>query len=164
MRRAFAEINRRYRGLARDVLAVFDRIPVYAANDDKGTEAPTLVRYGATPQVLDQTMVDLQAALERWINDGRVSGHVAWWSIYQEEAAQLGTAQSAANLGNLSAAYAAARSLETIVFSEPYRLRASIARVRSNEYWTGLTAQARSDLAGVIGRAGRRQEPEGRAH
>lgn len=52
----------------------------------------------------------------------------------QEEAAQLGAAQSAAKLTNLSAVYAAARSLETIVMSEPYRTRAALARLRSNEY------------------------------
>lgn len=154
MRRAVAEISRRYRSLSRDILAVFARIPVYAENDDKGsTDAPARVHYGATPQILDQTMLDLQAALDRWIVDGRETKHVAWWTVYQEEAAQLGTAQAVANLANLSPAYAAARSLETIVFSEPYRTRAQIARVRSNEYWTGLTSQARSDLASVIGRA-----------
>lgn len=153
MRCAVAEIARRYRGLNADVLAIFARIPVYAENDDKGTDAPERVHYGATPQILDQTMLDLQAALDRWIADGRETNHVAWWSVYQEEAAQLGTAQAAANLANLSPAYAAARSLETTVFSEPYRTRAQIARVRSNEYWTGLTSQARADLAGVIGRA-----------
>jgi hypothetical protein len=155
MRRAVAEIGRRYRGLARDVLAVFARMPVYAENDDKGssTDAPATVHYGATPQILDQTMLDLQAALDRWILDGRETQYVAWWSVYQEEAAQLGTAQTVVNLANLSPAYAAARSLEKVVFSEPYRTRAQIAQVRSNEYWTGLTSQARSDLAGVIGRA-----------
>jgi hypothetical protein len=155
MRRAVAEISRRYRGLTRDVLAVFAPIPVYAENDDKGssTDTPPAVHYGATPQILDQTMLDLQAALDRWILDGRGTQYVAWWSVYQDEAAQLGTAQTVVNLANLSPAYAAARSLETVIFSEPYRLRAQIARVRSNEYWTGLTSQARSDLAGVIGRA-----------
>lgn len=153
MRRAVSEIRRRYRGLAVEVLAIFARIPVYAGNDRGSETAEALVHYGATPQVLDQTMRDLQQALDRWINDGRSTDHVAWWSVYQEEAAQLGAAQSAANLTNLSAAYAAARSLETIVMSEPYRTRAALARVRSNEYWTGLTSQARADLAGVIGRA-----------
>lgn len=156
MRRATSEISTRFAGLARDVLAVFARIPVYARNDDKGTDtitAPTLVHYGATPQALDQTMIDLQAALDRWLLDGRETKYIAWWDVYQQEAAQLGTAQTVANLTNLSPAYAAARSLESIVFSEPYRTRAAVAQVRSNEYWTGLSAQARSDLAGVIGRA-----------
>ena len=33
MRRAIAEIRKRFAGLTRDVLAVFARIPVYARND-----------------------------------------------------------------------------------------------------------------------------------
>lgn len=153
LRRAIADIHRRFAGLQRDALAVFARIPIYAANDKGSDTAEDLVHYGATAQVLDQTMIDLQAALDRWILDGRETSHVAWWDVYHEEAAQLGTAQAATNLANLSPAYAAARSLETVVFSEPYRLRAELARTRTNEYWTGLAAQARSDLAGVIGRA-----------
>lgn len=153
LRRANAEITQRFAGLTRDVLAVFARIPVYQVND-KGTDTvDEVVHYGATAQVLDQTILDLQAALDRWILDGRQTNYVAWWDVYEQEAAQLGTAQSAANLANLSPVYATARSLETIVFSEPYRLRADLARQRSNEYWTGLTSQARADLAGVIGRA-----------
>ena len=155
LRRANAEITKRFPGLTRDVLEVFSRIPTYATNDDKGTEdvLDAVTHYGATPQVLDQTMLDLQAALDRWITGGRETKYVAWWDVYEQEAAQLGTAQSAANLANLSPVYAAARSLEMIVFSEPYRLRAELARQRSNEYWTGLALQARADLAGVIGRA-----------
>lgn len=156
LRRANAEITKRFAGLTRDVLEVFARIPTYTTNDDKGKDDDVLdavTHYGATPQVLDQTMLDLQAALDRWITGGRETKYVAWWDVYEQEAAQLGTAQSAANLANLSPVYAAARSLEMIVFSEPYRLRAELARQRSSEYWTGLTAQARADLAGIIGRA-----------
>ena len=152
LRRSLAEINRRWRGLRVDVLAVFDRIPTYTLNeDDKGSDTP--VRYGATPQALNQTMQDLQAALDRWILDGREPGYVAWWDVYSQEAAQLGTAQSVANLTNLSASYAATRTLQTVVFSEPYRLRAEMARGLSREYWTGLAGEQRTKLAGIIGRA-----------
>lgn len=154
LRRANAEITKRFAGLTRDVLAAFARIPVYTLNeDDKGADTLPPVSYGATPQALDQTMLDLQAALDRWILGDRQPDHIAWWDVYEAEAAQLGAAQSVANLTNLSPTYAAARSLEQVVFSEPYRLRAALARQRSTEYWTGLTSQARADLAGVIGRA-----------
>ncbi|CAN5716703.1 phage minor head protein [soil metagenome] len=154
LRRAVGEINQRFAGLKRDVLAAFARIPVYAINeDDRPPATPPPVRYGVTAQVLDQTILDLQAALERWILTGKEAGHIAWWDVYNQEAQQLGAAQTAANLTNLSPVYAAARSLETVVFSEPYRTRAAIARTRNTEYWTGLSSQARSDLAGVIGRA-----------
>jgi hypothetical protein len=155
MRRALADINRRWRGLQADVLALFDGIPVYQVNDEKGTSADEMgvVRYGLTPAVLDRTMLDLQAALGRWIADGRQTSHLFWWSPYVEEASQLGTAQSVANLANLSPAYAAARSLSTVVFSEPYQTRVGLARVKSYEHWSGLAADQKSKLADVVGRA-----------
>lgn len=155
LRRANAEITKRFAGLTRDVLAAFARIPVYTINeDDKGAgTADAGVHYGATPQALDNVTQDLKEALARWIAAGRDASNVAWWDVYQLEAAQLGTAQSVANLSNLSPVYAAARSLEQVIYSEPYRLRADLARNLSRTYWTGLEDEARTKLATVIGRA-----------
>lgn len=149
LRRAAANLVVRFRGLEADILAAFDRIPVYAINDLRTPE----VRYGLTPEALAGIAEELQAALERWIGAGRDPEHFAWWHPYSEEAAQLGTAQSVANLTNLSASYAAARNLATVIYSEPYRNRIAMAKFRSNEYWTGLGADTRAKLAEVIGRA-----------
>lgn len=148
-RRASAEIRKRYDALERDVLAIFDRIPAYAVNDLRTPE----VRYGLLPEDLAGIAEELQATLARWIADGRDPAYFVWWEPYQQEAAQLGTAQSAANLSNLSPAYAAARSLEQIIYSEPYRNRAKLAKFRSYEHWTGLAAEQRTKLAQVIGQA-----------
>lgn len=154
LRRAVAEINRRWRGLQVEVLAVFARVPLYQSNeDDKGSETLPAVRYGATAQTLDQTARDLDAALARWIAAGREAEYVAWWDVYQGEAQQLGTAQAVANLTNLSAAYASTRTLQTVVYSAPYRLRADLARNISLEHWTGLKGDARAKLMGIVGRA-----------
>lgn len=149
LRRAVADLAARFRGIEQDILAAFDRIPVYAINDLRTPE----VRYGLTPEALAGIAEELQATLERWIGAGRDPEHFAWWHPYPEEAAQLGTAQSVANLANLSASYAAARNLATVVYSEPYRNRIAMAKFRSNEYWTGLSADTRAKLAEVIGRA-----------
>lgn len=149
LRRAIAEIRRRFVGLQVDVLAAFDRIPVYQVNDVRTPE----VRYGLTPDALAGIAEDLQATVTRWIAAGRDPGDLLWWEPYQAEAAQLGTAQSVANLSNLSTAYAAARSLETVIYSQPYRTRAAIAKFRSHEHWTGLAAEQRQKLATVIGQA-----------
>lgn len=148
-RRASAEIRKRYAAVERDVLAIFDRIPTYAVNDLRTPE----VRYGLLPEDLAGIAEELQATLARWIADGRDPAYFVWWEPYQAEAAQLGTAQSAANLSNLSPAYTAARSLEQIIFSEPYRTRAKLAKFRSYEHWTGLAAEQRTKLAQVIGQA-----------
>lgn len=148
LRRALAQINQRFDGLRKDVLAIFARIPVYALNDEAA-----LVRYGMTPEVMDQTMLDIQAALERWLQDGRQARYLFWWNPFVDQAAQLGTAQSAANLAQLSSVYATARSLDQVIRSEPYRVRVGLARIKSYEHWTGLKGEAQSRLAGIIGRA-----------
>lgn len=148
LRQARAQIAARWEGLRRDVLAIFDAIPVYTIND-----AAALVRYGITPEVMDQTMLDLRAALGRWIQNTKDPRHIFWWDPFVNKASQLGTAQSVANISNLSPTYATVRTLETVIFSEPYRVRVGLARIKSYEHWTGLASESQSRLAGVIGRA-----------
>lgn len=149
LRRAAAEIRKRYAGLEAEALAIFARIPTYALND---LRTPA-VRYGVRPEDLAGIADELQATVDRWIAAGRSLDYVFWWDGYVEEAAQLGTAQSVSNLANLSTTYAGARSLAAVVYSEPYRNRAKIAKFRSYEHWTGLSADARTKLAQVIGQA-----------
>ena len=151
IRRALAEIDQRFKGLQADVLALFDRIPVYALNAlaDPGPR----VLYGLTPEQMASLSAELQAALERWIASGRDPANLFWWAPYADEASQLGTAQSVANLGNLSAVYAAQRSLEAAVYSNAYRNRLAMAQIKSYEHWTGLAAQQKTELAQIIGRA-----------
>jgi hypothetical protein len=150
LRAALVAIRRRYAGLETDVLAVFDRIPVYALN--LGDDEPG-VRYGLTPEQLAGTSEDLQAALDRWLTEGRQTNHIVWYEPYVEQAHQLGAAQTVNNLSRLSDAYAAARGLESVVFSEPYRVRVALSKFRSYEQWTSLGAAARNDLAQEIGKA-----------
>lgn len=150
LRRAVREINRRWAGLQADVLAIFDAIPVYAIN---AGETVDMFRYGLPPDQMGRLSAELQAAVERWIADGRDPANLFWWSQYVSESAQLGTAQSVANLTNLSPAYAAARSIEAVIYSEPYVQRLSMAQFKSYEHWTGLAAQQKSELAQIIGRA-----------
>lgn len=150
LRRAVREINRRWAGLQADVLAIFDAIPVYAIN---AGETVDMFRYGLPPDQMGRLSAELQAAVERWIADGRDPANLFWWSQYVSESAQMGTAQSVANLTNLSPAYAAARSIEAVIYSEPYVQRLSMAQFKSYEHWTGLAAQQKSELAQIIGRA-----------
>lgn len=149
LRRAAAAIRKRFVLVERDVLAAFDRIPVYAMNDAAGPA----VRYGLTPAQLAGIAGELQQALARWIADGRDPGNSFWWDGYVEESAQLGTVQTMTNLAGLSPAYAATRSLEAILYSDPYRARIATAKFKSYEHWTGLAAEQRSTLAQVIGQA-----------
>lgn len=149
LRRAGAEISRRWVSLARDVLAIFDSLQVLAVNDDRGPA----VRYAIQPEKLASIAAELQATVARWISEKRDIAHVFWWDGFTEDAHRLGTAQSWANLAGLSEAYAAARQLEAIIYSEPYRNRIAAAKFKSYEHWTGLAAEQRSALAQVIGQA-----------
>lgn len=149
LRRAVAEIRKRYKGATRDVLAAFERIPVYRINDV--SEADFAVRYGLTAQAMADLSQELNAIMARWIADGREQAPGFWWSPYVDEATLAGTAQSVANLTALSAAYAGTRSMSTVINSEPYRVRIATAQQMSFAHWTGLSQTARADLAGVIG-------------
>lgn len=149
LRRAGAEISRRWVSLARDVLAIFDSLQVLALNDDRGPA----VRYAIQPEQLATIAAELQATVARWIAEKRDIANVFWWDGFVEDAHRLGTAQSWANLSGLSTAYAAARQLEAIIYSEPYRNRIAAAKFKSYEHWTGLAAEQRSALAQIIGRA-----------
>lgn len=148
LRRTLAEIKLRYAGLQADVLAMFDRVPVYSLNDSFGQFA-----YGMTPEQMAALSLELQAAFERWIAAGRDPAYSFWYSAYLDDASQLGAAQSAANLTNLSASYAAVRTVESIVYSVPYQTRLAMAQIKSFEHWTGLAATQKADLSQIIGRA-----------
>jgi uncharacterized protein with gpF-like domain len=150
LRRAIAQINRRFAGLRRDVLAIWDGVRTLEVND-----ASTMVRtiYAMTPEEMAATSQALREALDRWVASEREPAHSFWWSVYDQEASQAGAAQSVANLTRLSPAYGAARSLQQVVFSEAYRNRVAMAQIKSYEHWTGLSAGMRSELSQIIGRA-----------
>ena len=150
LRRAVADIRRRWVGLQRDVLAVFDGIRIVEGNDV--AELPRTI-YALTPDEAAAVSYALQQALARWVANGREPAHMFWWAAYDAEAAQLGTAQTVANLTNLSAVYSASRTLEQAVFSEPYRARVAMAQIKSYDHSTGLAGTMKSELSQVIGRA-----------
>lgn len=151
IRRAISEINQRFAGLQADVLAIFDGIRVYGSNDVALTSERTI--YGLTGEEMAATSYALQQALDRWIAGQRDPGKVFWWDKYDSDAAQTGTTQTVANLRNLSDSYAAARSLEQVVFSEPYRNRVAVAQIKSYDHWTGASAEIKAELSQIIGRA-----------
>jgi hypothetical protein len=150
LRRAGASIRRRFELIERDAIAAFDRVPVYALNDERSPE----VRYGVSPATLQGIATELQATLERWLLDGtRSVEHAFWWDAFVAEAAQLGTVQTMTNLANLAPAYAASRMLTQVLFSAPYLERIATAKFKSYEHWTGLAAEQRASLAQLIGQA-----------
>ena len=149
LRRANAAIRARFAGLLKEALAIFARVRVLSTNaEDFGRTV-----YMMTPDEAAATSYALQQALDRWILDGRTAAETFWWSAYVSDAASAGTVQSVANLTALSRAYAGARTLQTIAFSQPYRPRVALAQIRSYDHWTGLAAGQRAELSQIIGRA-----------
>ena len=147
MRRAVAEINRRFAGLQADVLATFDKIRVYGLND------ATQVMYGLTPDELAAVSAALGEAVDRWISEGEKTAYRFWWAPFSAEAAHLGAAQTVANLSGLAPSYAAARSLQAVVYSDAYKSRVAVAQIKSYDSWKALGERSRSDLSQIIGRA-----------
>lgn len=147
MRRAVAEINRRFAGLQADVLTTFDKIRVYNLND------AAQVMYGLTPDELAAVSSALGEAVDRWMTEGEKTAYKFWWAPFSAEAAQLGAAQTVANLTGLAPAYAAARSLEAVVYSDAYKSRVAVAQIKSYDSWKALGEGARSNLSQIIGRA-----------
>lgn len=147
MRRAVAEINRRFAGLQSDVLGVFDKIRVYRLND------ATQIMYGLSPDELAAVSTALGDAIDRWISEGEQTAYKFWWAPFSAEAAQLGAAQTVANLTGMAPAYAAARSLQAVVYSDAYKSRVAVAQIKSYDSWKALGERARSDLSQIIGRA-----------
>lgn len=145
-RRAAREIRQRYAGLQAEALAIFARIRWYEVNEAR-------VVYGLTPEEMGAVNQALREALDRWISSGREVAHQFWWAKFDADAARLGATQAVSNLVALSATYAAARSLEAVVFSEPFRNRVAMAQIKSYEHWTGVSAEVKSELSQIIGRA-----------
>ena len=153
LRRANAAIRRRWAGLEAEVLAIFARIRVVGevAQNDQSAVPRTI--YALTPEEMAATMQALREAFDRWLEavaGGSYRTH--WFAQFDLEAAQLGAAQSVANLTGLSATYAASRDLSSAIFSQPFQNRVAMAQIKSYEHWTGLSAGERSVLSQIIGR------------
>jgi len=153
LRRANAAIRRRWAGLEAEVLAIFARIRVVGevAQNDQSSAPRTI--YALTPEEMAATMQALREAFDRWIEavaGGSYRTH--WYAQIDAEAAQLGLAQTVANLTALSATYSASRNIGAALMSQGFQNRVAMAQSKSYEHWTGLSAGEKSALSQIIGR------------
>lgn len=152
-RKAIRAIRQRWAGLAAEVVAVFRRVRVIgevAQND--ASDMPRTI-YALRPDELAALTQALREAFDRWIEavaGGSYRTH--WYAQFDAEAAQLGLAQSVANLTALSPAYAASRNIGAALMSEGFQNRVAMAQIKSYEHWTGLAAGEKSVLSQIIGR------------
>lgn len=140
--KAFKEIEARYAGALKEILAAFNAIPVYALNAAE-------VAYGLTAVQRAALSETVQAILERWLLDGR-SADSFFYATFDEQAMQSGTARAFANISAISPAYASSETLAAIIRSPAYQNIIATAQFKSYEHWTGATAQTKSDLMQII--------------
>lgn len=141
--RADKEIRARYKRIGARVLAWFDSVQYIALNAD-GVYAFPASRMDELRQVLAEiTYSELV--------DGQPL--TFWFVEYDKDAAQLGLAQSSANLAAISTTYAASRPLVAAMSSAPYQNRVAMAMQRSYTHFTGLSDAMQADLAQTIAQA-----------
>ncbi len=154
-RRAIRAIRQRWAGLAAEVVAIFRRIRVIGEVQANAYDRAGIPRtlYAMTPEELAAVTQALREAFDRWIEavaGGSYRTH--WYAQFDTEAAQLGLAQSVANLTALSPAYAASRNIGAALMSQGFQNRVAMAQIKSYEHWTGLAAGEKSALSQIIGR------------
>ena len=146
--RAFRDIEARWSSAGAAVAETFLRIPRLEIND-----ASNPVRYAMTPQQMAQVAQEIADTLIRWIAEGKDTSGYFWWDTYPTEAAQMGAAQSVANLSALSEAYAATTTMQAVLSQPAYVERVGMAKFKSYEHWSGLSSSLRGELSEIIGRA-----------
>lgn len=141
--RADKEIKARYKRIGARVLAYFDSIPWLAFNADGAYQFPA------------SRMDELRQVLAEITYSELVDGQplTFWFAEYDRDAAQLGLAQSSANLAAISTTYAASRPLVAAMSSAPYQNRVAMAMHRSYTHFTGLSDAMQADLAQTIAQA-----------
>jgi hypothetical protein len=117
--------------------------------------AGVLDRLTTTDMTADQVsalMVQIDKILERWILEGKEPKSL-WFAPYTTDAATMGATQAVASLGKLSTTYAAARSVESIVYSDAFLNRVALAQLSDYAEFSELKSAASRDLANVITQA-----------
>lgn len=133
MSAAQREIARRYRGANAEITAYIKRTGLSASDAD----------------LLIQQVGDI---LDRWIAEGSPE-HFWYADDFTKQAIEKGVTASNLNLARLSTKYARERSIESILYSDAYLNRIRMARLADLSHFTGLSATAKSDMAGIIANA-----------
>lgn len=141
------DIERRIKGYKEEAVTAFERIPSYSAN--ASVEEIERYVYGLTADQLLLLQTTLDAIAEKWLVSGLPNGGF-WMQAYIEEASNLGTAQSSANLTQLSEVYAASRPIEAVLYSAPYIQRVAVVVAEDYAHWTGLASESKAKLSSII--------------
>lgn len=140
-------ITAKYKQMKREVLALFDTIPVSAVNAD--TSGNYFYDFSASRAA--SFSEQLQALLDEILLDGDDLYHGQMWAnLYVTDAYQQGTQRANSELSSLSTVYAEQRPISSILYSEPYQNRLQLAWSSGYSDWKGLSDYSRQQLASVI--------------
>lgn len=140
-------ITAKYKQMKREVLALFDTIPVSAVNADTSGN----YFYDFSSARAASFSEQLQALLDEILLDGDDFYHGQMWAnLYVTDAYQQGTQRANSELSSLSTVYAEQRPISSILYSEPYQNRLQLAWSSGYSDWKGLSDYSRQQLASVI--------------
>lgn len=149
--RAFNEIRKRYRALTTEVITAFERIPAEPiainAIDEFGK-----YRYVTDSRQLARLTEFIASLIDEFIGSGRELNQL-WLTGFIEEAYRKGTSLAVTNLSAQSATYATERSLNALLFSEPFQRRIGIALLSGKNKWKKLETDVLTDLSNTIANA-----------
>lgn len=140
-------IAAKYKQIKREVLALFDTIPVSQVN----AESSGNYYYDFSSARAAGFMDELQRLLDEILLEGDDFGQGQMWAnVYIGEAYQAGTQKANSELSSLSPVYAEQRPMAAILYSEPYLNRLQLAYTAGYSDWRGLSDYSRQQLASVI--------------
>lgn len=142
IKRAYAAIDARFAELQLDVMGLFGQVPAYQLNAAEYS-------YGMTPEQQLAFTLAMSSSIDSRLELSRPPEEY-WYGDYDRAAVETGTVQTNLNLSHLSELHAAARPIELVVASQPYRDRVAAAQLRSYQHWRSLGAKAQADLSQVI--------------
>lgn len=141
---AWKQLDSKYKDLRKRIVDLFDAIPAAQINvDGYGYQ------YDFSAQRAASISDEIQRILDEVLLDGADYNRL-WIGVDITGAYESATRLAQGNLASMSADYAAQRTINDILFSEPYMRRLGIAYSSTYSDWRGLSDQGRSQLAGVI--------------
>jgi len=141
---AWKVLDDKYKELQRRIIELFDGIQSVQVNAEGYG-----YQYDFSAQRAASISDEIQRILDEVLLDGADYNRL-WIGIDVSGAYESGVRLAQGNLANMSADYAAQRTISDILYSEPYMRRLGIAYSSTYSDWRGLSDQGRAQLASVI--------------
>ena len=141
---AWKTLDDKYKELERRIIELFDGIQSVQVNAEG---------YGYQYDFSAQRAASISDEIQRIIDDVLLDENdfrQFWAGVNVTESYEAATKVAQGNLANMSADYAAQRTISDILYSEPYMRRLGIAYSSTYSDWRGLSDQGRAQLASVI--------------